>query len=58
MHAVHAGKDALIHDIDHRTKNTLQIAAAILHVQGKRATEDVRAALSEASSRLVAPATG
>lgn len=47
-------KDALIHDIDHRTKNTLQIAAAVLHMQGKRASGDVRAALSEASSRLVA----
>jgi len=47
-------KDALIHDIDHRTKNTLQIAAAVLHMQGKRASDDVRAALSEASSRLVA----
>ena len=49
-------KDALIHDIDQRTKNTLQIAAALLHMQAKRASDDVRAALLEASGRLVAVA--
>lgn len=48
-------KDALIHDIDHRTKNTLQIAVGFLELQARRSSStEVRSALERAVRRLVA----
>jgi two-component sensor histidine kinase len=48
-------KDALIHDIDHRTKNTLQMAVGMLELQARRSgSPQVRQALERAVRRLVA----
>lgn len=41
-------------ELDHRTKNNFQIAAALLHSQGLSADSEVKHALELASTRLVA----
>jgi len=48
-------KDATIREIHHRVKNNLQTVAAMLRLQGRRATSDeAREALSEAELRVAA----
>ena len=43
----------LINEVDHRTKNNFQIAAALLHAQGISADATVREELNKAARRLV-----
>jgi len=46
-------KDAMIHEVNHRTKNTLQIAAGLLYMQAHSATSATeREALLESHGRL------
>ena len=50
-------REALLHDIDHRTKNTLQMTASMLRLQARRAVDtETNAALGAASNRLLAVA--
>ncbi len=42
----------LMHEIDHRVKNSLAQVAAILRLQARRSTDVVRAALDEAARRV------
>jgi two-component sensor histidine kinase len=50
-------KDSVLQDIEHRTKNVLQTAVALLDLQARRADAPaVREALSTASRRMVAMA--
>ncbi|MBC7982959.1 MAG: sensor histidine kinase [Candidatus Obscuribacterales bacterium] len=47
-------KDAVIQDVDHRAKNTIQIAANLLAVQARTTSSaEVRGALQEANRRLL-----
>lgn len=51
-------KDATIREIHHRVKNNLQTVAAMLRLQGRRATsQETRDALAEAELRVAAIAT-
>ena len=45
-------REFLMHEIDHRVKNSLAQVAAILRLQARRSADDVRAALDEAARRV------
>ncbi|GIL40889.1 sensor histidine kinase [Roseiterribacter gracilis] len=55
LEASMARQQLLLHEVNHRVKNSLQLVASLLHLQANAATsEEVRTALNEASSRIVA----
>jgi two-component sensor histidine kinase len=45
-------KDAVIHEVNHRTKNTLQLAASLLSLHAQAASAPVREALLDSQERL------
>ncbi|MDB5366858.1 MAG: Signal transduction histidine kinase [Rhodospirillales bacterium] len=50
-----ARQDLLLHEVNHRVKNSLQLVASLLNLQATAtASDDVRDALHEASARIVA----
>ncbi len=46
-------RDFLIREVNHRTKNALQLAVSLLRVQGARASPETRGALEVAAQRLL-----
>ncbi|HLZ74994.1 sensor histidine kinase [Phenylobacterium sp.] len=53
-----AQTDALLHEIDHRVKNNLQLVASLILLQNRRATDEAaRAALGSVLARVNAVAT-
>jgi PAS domain S-box-containing protein len=46
-------RDFLIREVNHRTKNALQVSVALLQVQASRATPEVQEALETATQRLL-----
>ena len=46
-------RDFLVREVNHRTKNALQLAVGLLRVQGSRATPEARDALETATQRLL-----
>lgn len=50
-----ARQDLLLHEVNHRVKNSLQLVASLLNLQAAAAGNDeIRSALTEASSRIIA----
>jgi two-component sensor histidine kinase len=50
-----AQQNLLLHEVNHRVKNSLQLVASLLNLQATAtASDDVRTALHEASARIVA----
>ena len=52
--ALAAERQMLMQEVNHRVGNSLQLVAAFLHMQSARATDETRAALTEANRRVLA----
>ncbi len=54
--ALAAERAMLLREVNHRVANSLQLIAAFLHMQGNSASPDVKEALSNATTRVIAVA--